>query len=253
MSNSSPLQDDHVIFTGVNRSEQATNLTASLGGIPHVAPFIATKELIKDNDQEKLLNSKRYKWFIFTSQASVDAFYQKMLKYHLSAEFFQAKIAVVGSKTAEALKKIGFSIDFMPTIYSADVFVQEFPKVASSKDRCLFFRGTLAKQTITTGLRNPVDEWTVYETVKLEDNVAMVEELLTSGKSCSVVFTSPSTVNAFHQMIGKELGYTGFTVCAIGHVTKNHLESLGVTVQVMPKTYTLTEVVQSLAQWKGRM
>lgn len=251
MSNSSPLQNDHVIFTGVNRSEQAAKLTASLGGIPHVAPFIATKVIVAQSDQEKLLNSQRYEWFIFTSQASVEAFHQKILTYRLSVDFFQAKIAVVGSKTAEALKKLGFSVDFMPTTFSADVFVQEFPDVASPKDRCLFFRGTLAKQTITTGLVNPVDEWTIYETVMLEDNVEMVKELLTSGKRCSVVFTSPSTVNAFHQTLGKDLGYTGFTVCAIGHVTKNHLESLGVTVHVMPSTYTLTEVVHSLAQWKG--
>ena len=251
MFKNSPLQNEHIIFTGVNRSDEAANLTASLGGVPYVAPFIATKEIVEPEDKDKLLNSKIYQWFIFTSQASVAAFHQKMLTYHLGVEAFQVKMAAVGSKTASALEKIGFKIDFMPTTFSADVFIKEFPRVAAPEDTCLYFRGNLAKNTITEGLVNSVDEWTVYETVMLEDNVEMVKELLTSGKSCSVVFTSPSSVNAFHQTIGKDLGYNSFTVCAIGHITKNHLKSLGVTVQVMPKTYTLTEVVNALAQWKG--
>lgn len=251
MSNNSPLQNEHIIFTGVNRSEEAATLTASLGGVPYAAPFIATKEIVKPEDKEKLVGSKDYKWFIFTSQASVAAFHQKMLKFNIDVEAFQAKIAAVGLKTASALEKIGFSIDFMPTTFSADVFIKEFPQVATPDDSCLFVRGNLAKKTITDGLVNSVDEWTVYETVMLEDNVETVKELLTSGKSCSVVFTSPSSVNAFHQTLGKELGYNNFTVCAIGHITKNHLESLGVIVEVMPKTYTLTEVVYALAQWKG--
>lgn len=251
MSNNSPLQNEHIIFTGVNRSEEAATLTASLGGVPYVAPFIATKEIEGQDDLEKLLNSKNYEWFIFTSQASVAAFHKKMLTYNLDVENFQVKIAAVGSKTASALEKIGFSIDFMPTTFSADVFIKEFPQVASLEDACLFIRGNLAKKTITEGLANLVDEWTVYETVAREDNVERVRDILTSGKSCSVVFTSPSTVNVFHQTLGKDIGYNSFTVCAIGHVTKNHLKSLGVTVQVMPKTYTLAEVVHALAQWKG--
>ncbi|MEK3975662.1 uroporphyrinogen-III synthase [Psychrobacillus sp. FSL K6-1267] len=251
MSESSPLQNEHVIFTGVNRSEEAAALTASLGGVPILAPFIATKEIIQTDDKDKLLNSNAFKWFIFTSQASVAAFHQKILRNNLEIEYFQVKIAAVGSRTASALEQLGFSIDFMPSVFSADVFIREFPQVAAPEESCLFFRGNLAKKTIVDGLVNPVDEWTVYETVTLEDNVEKVKEILNSGKNCSLVFTSPSTVNAFHQTIGKDLGYHGFTVCAIGHVTKNHLKSLGITAQVMPRTYTLTEVVYALAQWKG--
>ena len=79
-----------------------------------------------------------------------------------------------------------------------------------------------------------------------------VRALLESGESCSIIFTSPSTANVFHRSIGVHTGYERFTICTIGHITKNYLESLGATVQVMPETYTLLEVVNKLANWKGR-
>ena len=102
------------------------------GGNAVIAPMIATKEIVSSDDLELLQSCNLYDWLIFTSQSSVKAFHSKMVKYQLDASFFTAKIAVVGTKTAVPLKELGFTVDFTPTIFSADVFVQEFPEVASS-------------------------------------------------------------------------------------------------------------------------
>ena len=253
MFNKTPLLGENVIFTGILRSSEASNLVERLGGNAVIAPMIATKEIVSPDDLDKLQRCNLYDWLIFTSQSSVKAFHSKMVKYQLDASFFTAKIAVVGIKTANAIESLGLSVDFTPTIFSADIFVQEFPKIASLTDRCLFVKGNLAKDTITAGLNNEVDEWTIYETVELEGNKEYVKKLLKSEESCSIIFTSPSTAEVFHRSIGASHGYDHATVCAIGHITKNFLESNKVSVQVMPDTYTLIDVIVKLAEWKGRV
>ena len=253
MFDKAPLLGENVIFTGILRSTEASDLVERLGGQAIIAPMIATREIVSSRDLEQLRSCNIYDWLIFTSQSSVKAFHAKMVKYQLDASFFTAKIAVVGIKTANAIESLGFTVDFAPTIFSADIFIQEFPKVALSTDRCLFVKGNLAKDTITAGLNNEVDEWVIYETVELEDNKEMVKKLLKTDKRCSIIFTSPSTAEVFHRSIGYSFGYEHVTVCAIGHVTKNFLESLKVSVQVMPDTYTLKDVIIKLAEWKGRV
>ena len=253
MSNKTPLLGENVIFTGILRSTEASDLVERFGGNAVIAPMIATKEIVSSHDLDLLQSCNLYEWLIFTSQSSVKAFHSKMVKYQLDASFFTAKIAVVGTKTASAMESVGFSVHFTPTIFSADVFVQEFPKVLSSTARCLFVKGNLAKATITNGLNNEVDEWTIYETVELEDNKENVKILLKSGETCSIIFTSPSTAEVYHRSIGAFYGYEHITVCAIGHITKNFLESMKVTVQVMPEIYTLKDTIVKLAEWKGRV
>ncbi|MFF2755078.1 uroporphyrinogen-III synthase [Psychrobacillus sp. NPDC058041] len=252
MSKQMLLHGENVIFTGILRSSEAVELTLQYGGNPIVTPLIATKEIVSRTDMEQLNACKNYDWLIFTSQSSVHAFYSKLKKHGLEPSLFKSKIAVVGSKTAYAAEKIGLNVTFMPTTFSADVFVKEFPTVSSSNEKCIFLKGSLAKDTITSGLLNHVDEWIIYETIEVEENIEKVKELVENDGNCSIIFTSPSTVNVFHQYIGKRTGYKALTVCAIGHITKEHLESLGASVQVMPEVYVLTEVIHKLVDWKGR-
>ena len=247
-----PLLNEYVIFTGITRTDEPIELTEKLGGIPIVAPFITTKEIVEESDLDRLRNGNAWDWFIFTSQSSVQAFIHKMERFRMSPSDFQVKFAAVGEKTKAALEKKGFTVHFTPSTYSADVFVQEFSEIAPTTAKCLFLRGNLAKQTISQGLPQYVEEWTVYETISVKENVHRVRELLESGKSCSLLFTSPSTARVFHETIGKEINYTLFTVCAIGHVTRDYLVTLGISVQVMPDTYTISELLNKLAEWKGR-
>ncbi|MCZ8542158.1 uroporphyrinogen-III synthase [Psychrobacillus psychrodurans] len=253
MFNNTPLLGENVIFTGIQRSSEASDLVKRYGGSTVIAPMIATKEIVSPRDLDLLQSFNSYDWLIFTSQSSVEAFHSKMVKYQLDASFFTAKIAVVGTKTANAIENLGLSVDFTPSTFSADIFVREFPTVASLTDRCLFVKGNLAKDTITAGLQNVVDEWTIYETVELEENKELIKTLLMSDESCSIIFTSPSTAEFFHRSIGASFGYENITVCAIGHITKKFLESKKVSVQVMPDTYTLSDVIVKLAEWKGRV
>ena len=80
-----------------------------------------------------------------------------------------SKIAAIGTRTAAALEKIGFTVQFIPTVFSADVFVKEFKPNENDLRRILFLRGSIAGVTIKEELPFEVDEWTVYKTEEAND------------------------------------------------------------------------------------
>ena len=66
----------------------------------------------------------------------------------------------------------------------------------------------------------------------------------------SVLFASPSAVDVFHRQVASHIGWDGYTVCAIGHVTEKALTSVGANVNVRPTEYTLDALIKALAKRK---
>ncbi|RNF40917.1 uroporphyrinogen-III synthase [Planococcus salinus] len=222
-----PLNDRTIVFTGSNKPQEAVKLVGRLGGKAIYLPLIETS--LCDSEQPDF---KAYDWLIFTSRNSAEAFGQL-------AENVSARIAAVGDKTAETLKQYGYEIDFKPTVFSADRFVEEFPAVAGNA-RCLFVRGSLAKDTITS-MPLEVDEWTVYETLLKLDNA----KKLIAMKNCIVIFASPSAVAAYCQAGGN---WEGIRVAAIGHVTEHAIVRNGGHVDWIPERYTYLDVINEIAK-----
>ena len=81
MFDKAPLLGENVIFTGILRSTEASDLVERLGGQAKIAPMIATREIVSSRDLEQIRSCNIYDWLIFTSQSSVKAFHAKMVKY----------------------------------------------------------------------------------------------------------------------------------------------------------------------------
>ena len=154
------------------------------------------------------------------------------------------KIASVGAKTTALLNKYGLRVHFEPSVFSADVFIQEFPTVSREAESKLFLRGDLAKTTIREGVPNVV-EWTVYETVTNESSIQPLTELLTKQQAI-VIFASPSAVSVFDQSVAPIVGWSTIRAAAIGHITAATLRHLGVEVYVQLTTYTMQAVVEEI-------
>ncbi|VDG97934.1 uroporphyrinogen-III synthase [Lysinibacillus sphaericus] len=251
MVNNFPLSGETVIFTSTKKSEEPFELVKQLGGTPVSYPLIRTDEQISAEDHERLVQAQSYDWLIFTSQSAVAAFKQKLQRFGLNSTNFRLKVAAVGEKTAHALEKIGFSVNFIPEVFSADVFVQQFNPEGDSL-RALFIKGNLAGTLISTELSLTVDEWTVYETLPEITSADQIIEIVKDQASVSILFASPSAVTVFAESVALEIGWTGFTIGAIGHITERALREVGAPVHAMPETYTLPELVRTLAESKGR-
>ncbi|HBJ01252.1 MAG TPA: uroporphyrinogen-III synthase [Lysinibacillus sp.] len=246
MQNDLPLRGKTVLLTGTSKTTAIVDDIAALGGHAVIAPLIETCERM-DNDDAKLLNSAlQFDWIIFTSQNAVDAFANKMERYQLSAENFQSKIASIGTKTTTALENLGFQVSFMPSIFSADIFVKEFPSIAGDHPSCLFIRGEKAKSTLKDGLPFNLKEWTVYETVERQDQTTAIINCIHHNEDVTVIFASPSAVDVYAKSVAVHVGWQATRVVAIGHITEAALEQYGATVDIMPSVYTMQAVIEEL-------
>ncbi|ANU16921.1 uroporphyrinogen-III synthase [Planococcus maritimus] len=216
-----------IIFTGSRLPKEAAELAQQIGAQVEYFPLIET--VLRDTSAPDF---GRYGWLIFTSRNSAEAFCKLRPKT-------SAKIAAVGDKTAEMLEANGYSVDFIPTTFSADVFVREFPDIAG-KERCLFVRGALAKDTILS-MSLEIDEWTVYDTVKKHSNAQALAEM----SDVTIIFASPSAVAAYTEAGGN---FKGIRTAAIGHITERAIVEAGGDVDFRPETYTYLEIIQSIAK-----
>ena len=247
MRDCQPLLAETVIFTGTPKSEVVFELVKHYGGTPVSLPLIQVKELVEQTDGLRLTACPMYDWLIFTSQSAVAAFGAKLIRHGVSSESIPGKIAAVGTRTAEALEKIGFTVDFIPTVFSADTFVKEFNPAETDIRRILFLRGSIAGVTIKEEIPFEVDEWTVYATERANNSIDSLVDLLQQQQHLTVLFASPSAVEVFAEEVAPRTGWNGFTIGAIGHVTERALLEAGAEVHVRPDTYTLMDLVEKLA------
>ncbi|NYF25037.1 uroporphyrinogen-III synthase [Sporosarcina sp. JAI121] len=247
MRDSQPLLGETIIFTGTPKSEDVFELVERYGGTPVSLPLIQVAELVEQTDELRLNACPTYDWLIFTSQSAVAAFDAKLVRHNVSPESIPAKIAAVGTRTAEALERLGFTVEFIPTVFSADTFVKEFNPVETDIRRILFLRGSIAGVTIKEELPFEVDEWTVYTTERAYGSIDSLIDLLQQKQHLNVLFASPSAVAVFAEEIAPRTGWTDYTIGAIGHVTEKALIEAGAVVHVRPDTYTLLDLVEKLA------
>lgn len=230
-----------IILTGTSVVKSVIQLIEQHGGQAAHFPLIEIVETVSPNDAMRLQRITGYDWLIFTSQNAVESFLEKCMRhqYELPATM---KIAAVGEKTAQLLNEAGLPVHFMPTIYSADVFVREFQLAPG--ERALFLRGSMAKATIREG--TGANEWTVYETQPCLKHITALDQCIVSSKEPVVVFASPSAVDVYAAQIIPSIDWRYVKIASIGHVTTAALQKYGVTPYVQPTTYTMQAVIEQL-------
>ncbi|MEL3961853.1 uroporphyrinogen-III synthase [Lysinibacillus endophyticus] len=243
-----PLRGITVVVTGTKITTSILSKVHSLGGEALAYPLIDTKEIIEPYDHIQIQMARNLDWLIFTSQNAVKVFIDKLRRNSVKPNEFQGKIAAVGKKTAELLKYHGFQVNFMPTVYSADVFVKEFPAIAGNNPRCLFVRGKKAKDTLKNGLPFRIKEWNVYETVENLATVDPLIHLIQTVERPIIIFASPSAVDVYAKHIAPVIKERNVKYAAIGHITEAALHRNGLDVTYKPKTYTMESVIEEIVK-----
>ncbi|BDH62447.1 uroporphyrinogen-III synthase [Lysinibacillus sp. PLM2] len=241
------LHGKTVILTGSSITRSIVNKIQQLGGEVHIFPLIKIFEIIEPYDHMQLEMARNFDWLIFTSQNAVDAFSAKMLRHQLLPSMLKGKIAAVGEKTRDRLVANGLTVDFMPSIYSADHFIEEFPKIIEGNPRCLFVRGSKAKDTIKNGVPFSVDEWIVYDTEDFLEHIQSLVNVIKSKDQPIIIFASPSAVNVFAIHIAPIVGWDSVKLASIGHITAQAIEKRGGHVTYQPNTYTLEAVINEIS------
>ncbi len=191
------------------------------------------------------LQNGHYDWVVFTSVNAVAAFGEHLVNH------LPAKIAVVGRKTAAAVKKHGFAIDFQPapTEQNSRGLVAGFDH-APPNGRVLLPRSALGSKALPEGLRAKgweVTDCPTYRTVPADPPPPEVGAELRSGGIDAICVTSGSAIRNLFELVG--LPHKNTIIACIGPMASGVCEELGLDIAVMPEVADTTLLVEELARY----
>jgi uroporphyrinogen III methyltransferase/synthase len=248
-----PLSGKRVVIP--RAADQARDTAAALrdrGAAPIALPMI---EVSPPPDQARFRQAVSemhgYEWILFTSGNAVEQLRLELERTGRDARAFgSARVGVVGSKTAEALLRLGIK---------ADVVAQEFVGeglaaavlAASTPKRVLLLRALRAREVVPDALRAKgceVDVVAAYETKPLTVSGRELGERIEQGKVDAILFTSSSTVTSTLDALGPQgqALLARITLASIGPVTTRTLEAVGLTASVQASVYTVDGLLDAL-------
>ncbi|AZV44607.1 uroporphyrinogen-III synthase [Peribacillus asahii] len=250
-----PLHDYRILITrGQGQVAHFKAMIEQYGGTPITVPLLDFRlpdshEAIKAT----LSHLSDYDWLVLTSQNGVRFFFELAGEYAKSQSL--PKIAVIGTKTAEALQHYGYHADFIPNEFVAEGFVAEFIPQLSPRSRVLVAKGNLARTIISGAIEEigaACDELDVYETVLPEASKQKLVEVITTEEVEVITFTSSSTVHHFMQIVAQyELHryLESLIIACIGPIAKKTALHYGLEVDICPNVYTTEAMIQDLVAY----
>ena len=250
MTNSLPLLEKKVLVPrGEKQAKSFSQLVSTYGGIPVEIPLIAFRPTRDHQKLQSILqNLHTYDWIIFTSNVTVETFFS-FIKIEELKRF--PEVAVIGKKTAETLLQRGVAPDFVPTAYVAESFVEEFLPHVQAGTRVLIPKGNLAREYIASALLEHgaiVDEMVIYETFLPDESRIKLVNMLKQRQLDILLFTSPSTVDHFMDIVRDHKLEQDLKECiigCIGPVTEKKLMEYGLPVHASPSEYTVKAMINS--------
>jgi uroporphyrinogen III methyltransferase/synthase len=191
------------------------------------------------------LNS--YDLLIFTSVNAVDYFLERV---RLAGVECRVEIAVIGTATAERLKRWNLSASFIPKTFRAEGLLEVLPTDLTKK-RILFPRAETAREILPQELNRRgahVNLVTVYRTVKAADGLTDLRGMLASERVDALVLTSPSAAQFVTETLGEDRVaiLKGIPIGVIGPVAAEAVKEAGLQVSIQPEKATLSDLVQSI-------
>jgi uroporphyrinogen-III synthase len=173
-----------------------------------------------------------YDWLILTSVNTVQAVADRAAFLSITVqELAGPRVAAVGAATAEAVRKIGLEVDFIPESYVAESLLEGLAGQLAGK-RILLTRAAVARDVLPDTLRGVgavVDVVDAYRNGVPAEAAAMLREALATPIAAAT-FTSSSTATHLAQAAaeaGIAFPLAGVPAVSIGPVTSETLRELG--------------------------
>lgn len=228
-----------IVVTG-EREDLDRKLPSELGynGLPLewiTVPVLKFEKLNVDEEAVKGQLTPPPDWIIFTSTRAVTFWSELLLQLGLDFPL-ETQVACIGEKTAEAANQDGFTPDFYPTEPGSEKFLEEFEDLISNnlaKPRVFMPTAEGGRAMIPERLKElgcAVTTLPLYRTMAREDvgRVVSQEEI---KKSSMIVFTSPSSVDAFIKNFSIP---EDILVASLGKYTSDHLAGRGIENRIVP-------------------
>jgi uroporphyrinogen III methyltransferase/synthase len=199
-----------------------------------------------------------YDWIVLTSTNAADAFFGRLLQRGDARDLKGVRLCAIGSSTAQHVARYGLRADLVPDESRAEGVFDALALAGPLEGtRFLLPRADIAREVLPEQLRDAgaiVTEVVAYRTVVAggeRDADHDIYRMLLDRQIDAVTFTSASTVRNFAQMLGEEQAadlLNTTVVAAIGPVTAEAAQQLGIRTTVIPKKYTIPDLVDALVE-----
>lgn len=197
-----------------------------------------------------------YDWVFFTSANAVDFFFERLARLGLDIRAMaRARVAAVGSKTAEALRERGIVADLTPDKFQAETLLAAAAPELKAGQKAFLPRSGLARRVLPDGLRQlglEVVEADLYVPVPADESGEDLRRMIAGGGLTAVTFTSSSTVNSFLQLVRAAedeallaLALAVPAVC-IGPITEQTAREAGFRTVLTSKEATVESLADAL-------
>ena len=212
-----------------------------------IAPLENTVEL-----DAALATLEAFDWVVFTSVNGVAAVFERLASQGRDARAFgTARVAAVGSATAEALAERGIAADYVPRIFTTAAIADGLSGIDLRGKRVLLPRADIAPPALADALQARGAETAsvaAYRTLKPADADARTRAALGSGTIGAAAFTSSSTVrNLVEALDGDVRLLDGVMIASIGPVTSAAAREAGLRVDVEAPVHTVAGLVEAMA------
>ncbi len=229
------------------------NKIVARGGNPVEFATIRIEPRTDSNDfLQVLAKFGEYDWIIFTSGNGVTTFFDTLDNLGKDARVFaSAKIAAIGSKTADKLAGFGIKADFVPGVFTGKELGTQLLRHANLHNKkILLLRSAIASTELVEVLAEGgarVDNVAVYTASEVKNDTSSLTESLSDGRIDWVTFASPSSVDGFFGQIPvASINSSRTRVASIGPVTSETLSELGVKVDVTAAEHTIDGLLDSI-------
>ncbi|MBQ7498180.1 MAG: uroporphyrinogen-III C-methyltransferase [Selenomonas sp.] len=251
-----PLFGKTVLVTRAR--SQASKLTAALEALGAGVIEAPAIELRAPEDNYKALDEaishvQDYHWLIFTSTNGVEHFFARLFGAGKDVRALgYAKVAAIGSATAEKLREYGIRADVVPQEFRAEGILEALKGKLPPHVKILLPRAQEAREILPEKLReqgHTVDVVPVYQTVTAEDSAEELKAKLAAGEIDLVTFTSSSTVINLLKLIGGKELLNGVKLACIGPVTAETARNNGLEPDMEAEEYTINGLVKVISEY----
>ncbi|WP_147803480.1 uroporphyrinogen-III synthase [Alkalicoccus halolimnae] len=189
---------------------------------------------------------KETDWLVFTSVNSV-----RFWKEAAAAGLMKAKIACVGSKTAAYAENQGYSVSLIPQEFRAEALADKLLAETEPGDRIIYPRSKksrpfLKEQLLAEG--RTVKDVVLYDTLPNDAAGIKLPEALQDVDI--VIFMSPTAVDAFFTFVKAEDVPENVSYGCIGSVTAEALGKKTSREVLVPQTYTIEALIDTIKNRK---
>ncbi|WP_018921630.1 uroporphyrinogen-III synthase [Salsuginibacillus kocurii] len=193
-------------------------------------------------------------WLVFTSANAVEYVIKACNLTGTAIENINVNVAVVGEKTAQKAEQHGFQVELAPTSYNAEALAAKMIQHISPEETIVLPQSAQARPVLRDELQKAgfnVLPICLYNNVMASENESRLKESLTLDEIDVITFLSPSAVNAFCGIAGKDMleQARSLTVFCIGPITEEAALQAGFQDVHTSEQSTIEGLVLSLEEW----